>query len=341
VPGLAACPNNRFDGDKFAGDWLGEDRLSGGRSDHGTAHALTRGKDRMHLNIAVGIPTIGRAVVLRETLIELGRQERRADQVIVCGARPADVEGAAEAYPGTIVLLSEPGLPRQRNAVIDAAVDADIVVFFDDDFLPDPNYLAAVEQHMAQDPRIVVATGLLLADGINGPGLAPDSGRTILSRHAAPAGERPFGVHPVFSGYGCNMAVRLAPMRTHGLRFDERLPLYGWQEDVDLSRRLAAFGRVVRIDAACGVHLGVKSGRGSGVRLGYSQVANPLYLSGKRRGYPLRRAIGHIARNMAMNVARAIRPEPYVDRRGRLYGNLLALRDLTTRRMVPERILDL
>ena len=137
------------------------------------------------------------------------------------------------------------------------------------------------------------------------------------------------------------MAVRLAPMRAHGLRFDERLPLYGWQEDVDLSCRLAEFGCVLQIDAACGVHLGAKSGRGSGLRLGYSQVANPLYLCGKRRGYPFRRAIAHITKNMAMNIVRAPWPERYVDRRGRLRGNLLALRDLTLGRMVPERILDL
>lgn len=137
------------------------------------------------------------------------------------------------------------------------------------------------------------------------------------------------------------MAVRLAPMRANGLRFDERLPLYGWQEDVDLSRRLAEFGQVEQVDAACGIHLGVKSGRGSGLRLGYSQVANPLYLSAKHRGYPLHRAITHIAKNLAMNIVRAMWPEPYVDRRGRLRGNLLALRDLTIGRMVPERILDL
>jgi GT2 family glycosyltransferase len=295
----------------------------------------------MGLNVAVGIPTIGRAAVLRETLIELARQNRRADSVIVCGARGADVEGAAEAYPGTIVLLSEPGLPRQRNVVIDAAVEADIVVFFDDDFIPGQDYLAAVEQHMVRDPNIVVATGLVLADGIGGPGLTPAEGRAIVSRHDATAGTQSSGVRPTFSGYGCNMAVRIAPMRTHGLRFDERLPLYGWQEDVDLSRRLAEFGDVVRIDAARGVHLGIKSGRGSGVRLGYSQVANPLYLCGKRRGYPFGRAVRHIGKNMAMNIVRAMWPEPYVDRRGRLHGNLLALRDLTLGRMVPERILDL
>jgi GT2 family glycosyltransferase len=257
--------------------------------------------------------------------------------VIVCGAKPADVEGIEAASPGTLVLLAEPGVPRQRNAVIAAAMDADILVFFDDDFLPESTYLAAIEQHMATDPRIVVATGLVLADGIGGPGFTPEAGRAILAG-AVPNTRR---VKPIFSGYGCNMAIRMAPMRERAVRFDERLPLYGWQEDVDLSRRLARFGTIVQIEAARGVHLGVKLGRGSGVRLGYSQVANPLYLSAQRRGYPLRRALSHIVRNMAMNVTRSSWPEPYVDRRGRLRGNMLALRDLMTGRMAPERILEL
>jgi GT2 family glycosyltransferase len=218
-----------------------------------------------------------------------------------------------------------------------AAREADIVVFFDDDFLPAPGYLATVEHHMATNPRIVVATGVVLADGIKGPGLPVAEGLAILARDSGVTS----GAQAVFSGYGCNMALRLDPMRRYGLQFDERLPLYGWQEDVDLSRQLAKFGDLVRLSAARGVHLGVKLGRGSGVRLGYSQVANPLYLVGKRRGYPLRRAITHIASNMSMNVMRSAWPEPYTDRRGRLRGNLLALHDLIFRRMLPERILEL
>lgn len=291
----------------------------------------------MPLKIAVGIPTVGRASVLRETLIELARQTRRPDQMIVCGATPADVNGIEATVPDALVLLAEPGSATQRNAVLAAATDADVVVFFDDDFLPDPEYLAAIERHMTDNPRIVVATGTVLADGIKGPGLTTAEGRAILARDAAPDP----GIKPTFSGYGCNMAVRLAPMREHELRFDERLPLYAWQEDVDLSRCLAEFGEVVRIGAARGVHLGVKLGRGAGLRLGYSQVANPLYLSRKRRGYPLRRAVTHIASNMAMNIMRSTWPEPYVDRRGRLQGNVVALRDLLIGRMRPERILDL
>jgi glycosyltransferase involved in cell wall biosynthesis len=292
----------------------------------------------MGLNIVVGIPTVGRAAVLREVLVELGRQARRPDAVIVCGTTEADVAGAADT--GARVMLGAPGLPRQRNAIIDAAAAADVVLFFDDDFLADPDYIAAIERHLDAHPGTVVATGRVLADGINGPGLTPEQGRAILRRPAAAAADA-----AVFTGYGCNMAVRLAPMRAHALRFDERLPLYAWQEDVDLSRRLAPFGGppfggIVNVGAAKGVHLGVKVGRGKGVRLGYSQVANPLYLSGKRTGYPLARALKHIARNLAMNVARSMAPEPYVDRRGRLLGNMLAIRDLAIGRMAPERILQ-
>lgn len=292
---------------------------------------------KVDCKIAVGIATIGRADTLRETLCELRRQTHLADQVIVCGTKASDLEGAADAYPGSFQLLSEPGASLQRNAIIAAAIDTDIIMFFDDDFLPDAAYLAAIKQHMVANPRTVVATGRVLADGIGGPGLSVVDGRAALAR-AKPGGST---VKPTFAGYGCNMAIRMAPLRNDGLRFDERLPLYSWQEDVDLSRRLAAFGDVVRLDAARGVHLGVKRGRGSGVRLGYSQVANPLYLAGKRCGYPLGRAVEHIARNMAMNLARAGWPESYVDRRGRLRGNFLALRDLLTGRMAPERVLEL
>jgi hypothetical protein len=115
------------------------------------------------------------------------------------------------------------------------------------------------------------------------------------------------------------------------------LPLYGWLEDVDFSRQLARFGRVVSTDATRGVHLGVKQGRQRGVKLGYSQVANPLYLIGKGTMSP-RRALTLIARNLAANTVRSLRAEPWVDRRGRLIGNVRAMLDLVTGRLDPRRI---
>jgi GT2 family glycosyltransferase len=288
------------------------------------------------LNIVIGIATVGRPATLCETLSVIARQTRRADRVIVCGAKQADVVGAAD-IEGTEIILSKPGLPAQRNALIAAAPQADVMLFFDDDFLPAADYVAMIERHMAAEPGTVIATGMVLADGIYGPGLDVAEAQALLRA------ERPSSpdINPVFSGYGCNMAVRLMTMRQHGILFDERLPLYGWLEDADLSRRLAPYGAIVKINAAFGVHLGIKQGKNSGLRLGYSQVANPLYIAGKGAGFPLKRALNHIARNFAMNIVHSPRPEPYVDRRGRLRGNLMAFGDLVRKRMAPERVLEL
>ncbi|GAA4503889.1 glycosyltransferase family 2 protein [Gluconacetobacter tumulicola] len=287
------------------------------------------------MKIVIGIATAGRASVLAETLRDLKYQTRQPDEVVVCAPSEEDILGAAEAFPGVRLMTGPRGLTRQRNAIIAAVPDAEIVMFFDDDFLADAHYLEAVETHMEANDRTVVVTGAVLADGIKGPGLAVAEGRAILA--ACAQRNDPGAPESVFTGYGCNMALRLAPMRAFGLSFDERLPLYGWQEDVDLSRRLAAYGEILLLPGARGVHLGVKRGRSSGIKLGYSQVANPLYIAAKGEGYPRTRAWEHIIRNLLSNIAKALRPEPYIDRRGRLVGNMLAFFDLVRGRMTPER----
>jgi GT2 family glycosyltransferase len=292
------------------------------------------------LRLAIGIATIGRAPILAETVAEIRRQTRRPDRFVICGTRPDDTAGLSLDGSGEAVVTAEPGLPRQRNRILDATADCDIVLFLDDDFLMQPDYLAATERAFRATPGLVVATGTVLADGINGPGLTPEEGRAVLAADRPPATA---AAEPTFCGYGCNMAVQAAIARQHGIRVDERLPLYGWQEDVDFTRRLAAHGSVLRLSDARGVHLGTKTGRGSGLRLGYSQVANPLYLARKTAGgaYPFAYARTRIIRNLAANLMRAPWPEAHVDRRGRLRGNVLALRDLLRGRMAPERVLDL
>ena len=88
------------------------------------------------------------------------------------------------------------------------------------------------------------------------------------------------------------------------------------------------------------MHLGTKTGRSRGVPLGYSQIANPLYLA--RKGtMDRRRAYYMMSRNIVANVVKSARPETWVDRRGRLRGNLVALADLAGGRLSPGRILDL
>ena len=99
-------------------------------------------------------------------------------------------------------------------------------------------------------------------------------------------------------------------------------------------------GRIVQASAARGVHLGIKQGRQSGVRLGYSQIANPIYLSIKGT-FPWPRALRLMSRNMAANFVRSLRPEPYVDRLGRGRRKPQGSARPVTGRLAPERILEL
>ncbi|TIX29105.1 MAG: glycosyltransferase family 2 protein, partial [Mesorhizobium sp.] len=46
-------------------------------------------------------------------------------------------------------------------------------------------------------------------------------------------------------------------------------------------------------------------------------------------------------RNIAANLAKSLRPEPYVDRRGRLWGNMLAILHVAMGRIEPEYILKI
>ncbi len=136
------------------------------------------------------------------------------------------------------------------------------------------------------------------------------------------------------------MGFRVAAIHDHGLRFDENLPLYGWLEDLDFCHQLSPFGRIVKNERMTGVHLGVKTARGSGLRLGYSQIANPFYLW--RKGtFHLDRALRLVSHNIFANLAKQFRCEPWVDRRGRALGNARALWDLVRGRLHPTRIREL
>lgn len=291
------------------------------------------------LRLIVGIATAGRSDVLSQTIRVLADQTRLPDRLIICPAALDDVNRAAiEAFPAPILVVSGGrGLPAQRNRILSECSGADIVVFFDDDFFPSRDYLSGVESLFRERPDVVGGTGFLFDDGINGPGIPINEGLKMLAQFTKAPAERSL---EVYSAYGCNMSFRLAPVREHSLLFDENLPLYGWQEDVDFSRQLAPYGKIIKSNRMRGVHLGTKRGRTSGVRLGYSQVANPIYLARKGTFTWTRTAV-RVLRNVIANIFRSLVPEPWVDRRGRIKGNLVAIGDLFNGRLAPRRILEL
>jgi hypothetical protein len=293
------------------------------------------------LRVVIGIATAARREQIGLTVRQIARQRHLPERILVCPARVEDYDDSASASVSCPVSLiaGGRGLCVQRNAILDHAGDADVIVFFDDDFYPADDYLERVVALFTTHPEVVIATNRPALDGATGPGVDHEEALRALAAMPRTTRSAP-PTRSTYGGYGCNMAIRLAPVRAYHVRFDEDLPLYGWLEDIDFSRRLAPYGRIVSCTALRGVHLGTKRGRTSGVQLGYSQIANPVYML-RKRSMDVPYAFRHMGRNVAKNVLRAPLPEPWVDRRGRLKGNALALLDLLSGRLHPRRVLEL
>lgn len=283
--------------------------------------------------IAAVIATRGRPDVVTQTVRHLlAHQTLKPNSVIVSCINPSDA-GELQGRDDIEIVIGPPGLTAQRNAALaHLPFDTEIVAFFDDDFVAHKDWLAVAAQTFRDEANVVAFTGRVLADGVTGPGI---EFAEAMSRVAdAPPSDWSW-VEP-YSPYGCNMAFRFRSIGD--LRFDERLVLYGWLEDRDFGGALARRGgRLVKCADAMGVHMGAKGGRIAGERFGYSQIVNPLYMLRKGTMTPTQVA-GQIFRNVSSNLGRALRPEPFIDRRGRLKGNLLGIADILRGRMQPERV---
>ncbi|TCU14296.1 Wzz/FepE/Etk N-terminal domain-containing protein [Rhizobium sullae] len=290
------------------------------------------------LKVAVGIASSGRSEILSAVLPHISRQTRQPEEVVICVPSLEDVDRmslSSLACP-VRVLVSERGLCLQRNTILDSIVDADVVLFLDDDFLMTPTYIEDTELLFRTRRDIVMSTGTVIADGITGAGISVCDGLKLVEKVRRPQKhEKSF--KPIYNAYGCNMAVRVSAIVASGVRFDENLPFYGWLEDVDFSRMMARYGEVICADHLQGVHLGTKAGRTTGIKFGYSQIANPIYLV-RKKTLSSGRAAAQMGRNLAANLVKVWRPEPWVDRKGRLKGNAIALFDLLTGRLAPQKI---
>ncbi len=296
----------------------------------------SRSANSERLSIAVIIATLGRAPIVGQIDQLLAAQTRPADLVVYSVVSKDDLpEGFAEGERRKIV-FGPKGACAQRNSGIAAAGEGyDIIVFYDDDFIPAANSLEGIERFFRNHPDVVGATGDVIADGINTPGISLEEGLALIAAHPSIKGTSDTIIGRRNGLYGCNMAYRRSVIGE--TRFDERLRLYAWQEDIDFSASLLDRGRLVKTLAFAGVHQGVKMGRTPGIRFGYSQVINPAYLYKKgtmRLGFALK----SIGRNFVSNHVKMFNPEPWVDRKGRVKGNWLGMLDLVRGRLTPERV---
>ncbi len=295
---------------------------------------------KQRLFISVIVATLGRREEAGDLLENLAAQTRPPDRIVFCVVDANDAPVTSHGDNVEVIICKRKGSCAQRNAGIESEiVRAQILLFLDDDILLDTRYVAEVEATFLAMPELGGLTGLVVADGVTGPGLSRQQAIDAIAAHLRLAGGEPDGgLRPRKGLYGCNMAVRTSILQSE--RFDERLPLYGWLEDLDLSTRLRRRAPLMQSNRLIAAHRGVKRARTSGLRFGYSQIANPIFLMLRRRA-PADYAVYNLGRNLAVNALRAIKPEPWVDRRGRLRGNALALLDLLRGRLSPERILEL
>ncbi|GAB2888981.1 glycosyltransferase [Uliginosibacterium flavum] len=301
------------------------------------------------------VATKGRTREMVGLFDSLARQSLLPIRVAVVGSEAADIQGLEMhelALSGRAILKTSPtaGTCIQRNVGLNMLADEiraseptqTFLVFFDDDFRPADDWLEQCARSFAEQLDVVGITGDVISDGVRVSGYNEAEAAQYIS------GERPREPHWPHNGqrhdmrggglYGCNMAYR--GNAALSVRFDEALPLYGWQEDIDFAARVAAFGRLIFEPACRGVHMGVQGARTSGLRFGYSQIANPVYLIRKgsmrwRFGFRL------AARNVASNLFNTLRANRSKDYAGRLRGNAIALLDALRWRQHPMRVLEL
>lgn len=287
--------------------------------------------------VAIVVASVGRPELVRHFIAALARQTVPPAQVVVSVPTLASYPSGIHIDPSLAVdvVVGHRGASAQRNAGVNALrEDIDLIAFFDDDAVLRDDYLSAAVDAFSMQGNLVGLTGRVIVDGAA-------EGREVPLEEALSAldSSRSDGKHgrePTTDLYGCNIVVSRRVFLTD--RFDERLKLYSWLEDLDLSRRIARRGSLAR-DADCVIaHLGSASGgRTQHVRLGYSQVTNPVYLW--RKGSLSIMDVGRLVlRPLLSNLGGSFIGGSADWRRNRLRGNAMSFVDLLRGRVTPERI---
>jgi glycosyltransferase involved in cell wall biosynthesis len=282
------------------------------------------------MNISVVICSVNRPNILHDTLLSILSQTHKPGEVLIVSPAKEHVLAKTREMPGVRFVLSPLGLTAQRNAGLECINhDCDLVAFFDDDIELSATYLENVERLFSENGDVLIASGRLLHDGGRGTAITRDQACELCREYDR--SPKPVAAARCIlsdSAYGCNMVVRYAA--TKGVRFDEGLPLYAWLEDRDYSHRITkSRHHPVEFQGSVAVHLGSRSGRIGGVRMGFSEIVNPLYLWARNRTFPLRYiVVQYWIRCLVGNILGTLARDSEYDRVGLLSGNLLGFTHL-------------
>lgn len=202
------------------------------------------------MRVSVIVPTKDRPAELGGLLKALGAQTRPPDEVVVvdAGAPPAPGLPEAAAAVGLTLrhLRESPNVCRQRNVGAREA-RGEVLVFLDDDVLPEPGFVATLLAAFDARPECAGGTGTLPPD-TDRRSLGALACRVFMLQHEyGDGGFYPSGMprHPYGRpDSGCTrvmggglMAVRKSAWEETGVRFDEAMEHS--QEDTDFSYRLS------------------------------------------------------------------------------------------------------
>lgn len=282
------------------------------------------------------IATVNRPEMLRNILLFLKNQSVLPTRVLIVGTKIQDFPPDYIKADYEEFLIGPPGLTKQRNLGMKKALErnADIISFIDDDFLPHPDYFKNLLYSFSKYTDASMIHGDVIADGRANQGYSFNQGLEILLKHKTLQSEAEITKY----AYGCNMSVRTNLVGTS--QFDEALSLYGWLEDLDFSVVMSKKGKIIKDFSLIGVHLSEKKGRIKEIKYGYSQIINPIYLY-RKKNLSFLDCVSLVIKPMLANMLKFYIPEPWVDRKGRLKGNMIAVWHLAKGKIDPSYILYL
>ncbi|WP_460445969.1 glycosyltransferase family 2 protein [Angustibacter aerolatus] len=180
------------------------------------------------------------AQVLPALVVQAAATAPRARVLVVDNDPDAGAREAVAAFAADGVEYAhepQPGIAAARNRALDAAGDAELLVFIDDDERPDDGWLRALVQ-VQREHGCAAVVGPVRSefDGELTPWVA--AGR-FFDRRRLETGA------PVDVAATNNLLLDLRQVRDAGLRFDERFGLSGGSDSLFTRQLVAAGGRMV------------------------------------------------------------------------------------------------
>ena len=210
--------------------------------------------------ITIAIPTYNRGAILVETIERLLALTPRADAILIADQtkqHPPDVEQRLRDWneSGAIhwLRLEQPSIPRAMNDALLAAT-TDLVLFFDDDIVPDPSIVGA-HVHAHENPDVWAVAGQVLQ-----PGEQPTPDPQLATRNSLD-----FQFNSTAATFITNvMAGNLSVKRERALAiggFDENFIGAAYRFETDFALRIGAAGGKIRFEPGASLrHLQLSTG---------------------------------------------------------------------------------